>query len=91
MLALSVNNFKAAMIKMLQRAIMNRLETNEKKQNKVLARKIETPRKELEDNKEEPNENFELQTIISEIRQWMDSIAEWRGQRKELVNWKTVQ
>ena len=83
-LKLSNKDFKAAMTKTLQRTIIKLLETNEKNQ-KALQRN----NKLWQRNKRctEPNRNFRTENTIPKQKvQWIDSTAEWRGQKKESVN-----
>lgn len=74
-------DFKAVIIQIFQQAIMNMLETM--KNQKVPAKKSLT--KEIENIKKKLNRNS-MTKPYNKNSQWMGSTAEWRGQRKELVN-----
>ena len=44
--------------------------------------------KDIDAIKNSHREILELKNVIAKIKtQWMGSIPEWRGQRKQLVNW----
>lgn len=64
---------------MLQQAIANMLETNDK---------VENLDKEVEDMKKNQMKILELKKQYQKSTPWMGLIAELRGQRKESVNIK---
>lgn len=81
MAELTDKDFKAVIIQIFQQAIMNMLETNEKLESSSKEKFNQRNRK----YKEKLNRNF-MTKPYNKNSQWMGSTAEWRGQRKELVN-----
>lgn len=47
--------------------------------------------KELQDKKKNKIEILELMSVTTNLEQWLESTAEWRGQREETVNWMVEQ
>lgn len=73
---------KATLIRMLQQAIINTLETNEK---------TEDISKEREGIIKKQVETLQLKSTVSEKKtHWLGSISEWKEKGKESVNYKIL-
>lgn len=79
MLELSDKVFKAAIIRILQKAITKTLETN-KRQKRSYRRKW--------NYKEKPNENCKIEknTVMKRNTHWMYLTIKWKEQKRKLVN-----
>ena len=81
MLKISDKDFKAVIIEIIQQTV-----------SKTQVKKMESFSKEIEDMKKDQMKILQMKNKIIKIRSsMMGSAEEWKGQRKEFINSKTVQ